>query len=68
MRPKLNLIPEPGGTPEDRVQAQVEFLRAAGIAGPGSVAGAGTPESKKRSPLFSELIEDYKRDRLAADK
>jgi hypothetical protein len=24
------------------------------------------PEPRKRSPLFSELVEDYKRDRLAA--
>jgi len=31
-------------------------------------AGAGRREPEKRSPLFSELIEDYKRDRLAANK
>lgn len=68
MRPKLKLIPEPGDTPEDRIQAQVEFLRATGFAGAGSQSGAGTPELKKRTPLFSELIEDYKRDRLAAKR
>lgn len=27
MRPKLKLIQEPGDTPEDPIQAQVEFLR-----------------------------------------
>jgi integrase len=68
MRPKLKLISEPGDTPEDRIQAQVEFLRATGFAGAGGEGGAGTPEPKKRSPLLSELVEDYKRDRLAADK
>jgi integrase len=63
MRPKLRLIPEPGDTPEDRIQAQVEFLQATGI------AGAAKPEPEpKPSPLFSELIEDYKRDRLAAKR
>jgi hypothetical protein len=62
MRPKLKMMPEPGDTPEDRIQAQVEFLQAAGF------AGAGTPAPKKSSPLFSELVEDYKRDRLAAKK
>lgn len=68
MRPKLKLISEPGDMPEDRVQAQVEFLRASGIASAGGQAGAGTPAAKKTSSLFSELIEDYKRDRLAANK
>jgi integrase len=68
MRPKLKLIPEPGDTPEDRIQAQVEFLHAAGFAGAGSQAPAAIPQPKKRSPLLSELIEDYKRDRLAANK
>jgi hypothetical protein len=42
MRPKLKLIPEPGDTPEDRVQAQVDFLRAVGIAGAGGQIGAST--------------------------
>jgi integrase len=41
MRPKLKLIPEPGDTPEDRVQAQVDFLRAVGVAG--GQAGTGVP-------------------------
>jgi integrase len=68
MRPKLKLIPEAGDTPEDRVQAQVEFLRASGIASAGGQAGASMPAAKKTSSLFSELIEDYKRDRLAANK
>jgi integrase len=62
MRPKLTLIPEVGDTSEDRVQAQVEFLRATGL------AGAGATVLKKRSPLFSELVNDYKRDRLATEK
>lgn len=67
MRPKLKLIPEPGDTPEDRIQAQVEFLRATGFAGAGGQLGADTPP-KKHSPLLSELIEDFKRDRLAAKR
>jgi integrase len=62
MRPKLTLKSEPGDTTEDRVQAQVEFLRATGF------AGTGTPVAQKKSPLFSELIGDYKRDRLAAGR
>lgn len=66
MRPKLKLIPEPGDTPEDRMQAQVEFLRATGFAGAGSLASAVAP--KKPSPLFSELVQDYRRDRLAKDR
>jgi hypothetical protein len=68
MRPKLTLIPEPGDTPEDRIQAQAEFLRAAGSAGAGSQPGAGTQAPTKHSPLFSELIKDYERDRLAAKR
>lgn len=68
MRPKLKLIPEPGDTPQDRVQAQVEFLQATSIAGAGNQAGAGVPAQRKAHPLFSELVEDYERDRLAADK
>ena len=68
MRPKLTLIPEPGDTPEDRIQAQVEFLTAAGFAGAGRQGGTVVPEPKKHSYLFSELVLDYKRDRLAADK
>lgn len=63
MRPKLTLIPEPGDTPEDRIQAQEEFMRAAGRAGAGAQTTSTAP--KKHSPLFSELVEDYKRDRLA---
>jgi integrase len=62
MRPKLKLIPEPGDTPEDRIQAQAEFLRAAGIAGAGF---SPPPEPKKPCPLFSQLVQDYRRDRLA---
>jgi hypothetical protein len=31
-------------------------------------AGAVKPEPEKRATLFSELIEDYKRNRLAANK
>jgi hypothetical protein len=66
MRPKLKLIPEPGDTPEDRIQAQEEFMRAAGWAGAGSQAG--TQVQKKPSTLLSELIKDYERDRLAAKR
>lgn len=66
MRPTLKLIPEPGDTPEDRIQAQVEFLKAAGFAGAGSQTA--TQLAKKPSPLLSELVEDYKRDRLAAKR
>lgn len=68
MRPKLKLIPEAGDTPEDRVQAQVEFLRAVSIAGAGGQAGDSMLGSKKGPTLFSELIDDYERDRLAANK
>jgi integrase len=66
MRPMLKLIPEPGDTSEDRIQAQEEFIRAAGRAGAGEHATSQAP--KKHSPMFSELVEDYKRDRLAAKR
>lgn len=66
MRPKLKMIPQPGDTPEDRIQAQVEFLQATAFAGAGSPTGTQVPT--KPSPLFSELVEDYKRDRLAAKR
>jgi integrase len=56
MRPKLKLIPEPGDTPEDRVQAQVDFLRAVGIAGAGGQVGAGTPASNQASPTVAEAF------------
>jgi len=68
MRLQLKLISEPGDVREYRVQAQVKFLRASSIASAGDQAGAGTPAAKKTSSLFSELIEDHKRDRLAANK
>lgn len=50
---------EPHDTPE-MVSAALEAING--------TAGAGAPEAKKPSTLFSELIEDYKRDRLAAGK
>jgi integrase len=64
MRPKLRLISEPGDTPEDRINAQVEFFQSVGVAGAG---GPLTPSQapKKASLLFSELVQDYRRDRLA---
>jgi integrase len=65
-RPKLRLIPEPGDTPEDRIQAQVEFLRANVIAEVGRERGPIL--LKERSHLLSELAQDYRRDRLAANK
>jgi integrase len=68
MRPKLKLTSEPGDTPEEIFQAQVDFLRAVGFAGTAAPASAVMPGLKKRSPLFSELIEDYKRNRLAGNK
>jgi len=64
MRPKLRLIPEPDDRPEDRINAQVEFLRAVGVAGAGGLVASLQP-LKKPFPLFSELVEDYRRDRLA---
>ncbi|MFC5549524.1 DUF6538 domain-containing protein [Massilia aerilata] len=45
MRPKLKLTPEPEDTPEDRVQAQVEFMQAVGIAGAGAATSASSPPS-----------------------
>lgn len=68
MRPKLKLIREAGDTTEDRVQAQVEFLRATGIAGAGDQAEVVTPAPKDARLCLSNLVEDYKRDRLAANK
>ncbi|MGJ9419410.1 DUF6538 domain-containing protein [Massilia sp. CMS3.1] len=50
---------EPHDTPE---------MVSAALAAINGTAGAGTKERKKSTPLFSELIEDYKRDRLAAGK
>jgi integrase len=65
-RPKLRLIPEPGDTPEDRIQAQVEFFRANTIAEVGRERGPTVVN--QHLPLLSELAQDYKRDRLAANK
>ncbi len=53
-RPKLTLIREPGDTPEDRIQAQAEFLKAAGWAGAGSQADEPSP-----SELISAYIDKY---------
>jgi integrase len=50
---------EPHDTPE---------MVAAALAAINGTAGAGPQELKKSTCLFSELIEDYKRDRLAAGK
>jgi hypothetical protein len=55
----------------DRAQHERELAlvsQAARTAAVPSNAGAVMPEPKKQSPLFSELIEDYKRNRLAANK
>lgn len=68
MRPKLKLIPEDGDTSEDRVQAQVEFLRATSIASTSGQAGAIHLAPKNADLRLSDLIDDYKRDRLAANK
>lgn len=70
MHPKLKLIQKVGDTAEDRVQAQVEFLRATSTAsaGAGGQTGSVTPTTKDASPRLSELVDDYKRDRLAANK
>lgn len=38
------------------------------VAGASSHAGAAVPEARPASPLLSELVEDYKRDRLAAKR
>jgi integrase len=54
MRPRLKLIPEPGDTPEDRVQAQVDFLRAVGVAGAGGQTGAGIPAPNQASSTVPE--------------
>jgi len=64
---------EEADTPEQIAAAVSSTLNTAAAlanaaAGAGGQAGAGTPASKKHSPLFSELIEDYKRDRLAAKR
>lgn len=55
----VRLQTEPHDTPE---------MVSAALAAITGTAGAGTQEPIKTSPLFSELIEDYKRDRLAAGK
>ena len=56
----------------DRAQHERELalVSRAALAAPAvhSNSGTGTPEPKPRSPLFSKLIEDYKRNRLAANK
>jgi hypothetical protein len=65
-RSKLRLIPQPGDTPEDKIQAQVEFFRANAIAEVGRQRS--TIMIEQRSPLLPELAQDYKRDRLAANK
>jgi integrase len=51
----------------DTASALVAATLAA-VAGAGSHAGAAVLEAKKSSPLLSELVEDYKRDKLAAKR
>jgi hypothetical protein len=72
--PRLKLIPEPGDTPEDRIQAQVEFLRAVAIADTGGKSGAAKPAPNQAlhahsyacadveastTPVLSSYLEQY---------
>lgn len=81
--PKLRLIPEPGDTPEVRVQAQVEFLRAVAIADAGGKAGANTHAPNQAShvrphacpdimvstaPALSSYLEPYMANAFVAAK
>lgn len=56
MRPKLRLIPEPGDTPEDRINAQVEFFQSVGVAGAAALVPRATG---KDAPVLSTYINAY---------
>lgn len=56
MRPKLRLIPEPGDTPEDRINAQVEFFHSVGVAGASEQVPRAT---KKGTPIVSSYVDAY---------
>ncbi|WP_343732087.1 site-specific integrase [Duganella sp.] len=56
MRPKLRLIPEPDDRPEDRINAQVEFLQAVGVAG---ASGQVPRATVKDTPVVSSYVDAY---------